>query len=79
VNGSIFTPSGAGEALATFSIYQNGVLVANSSRTRSVNTVDIALQGIATVTDGQAIDIRWKTSLGLLKLQNRILTLIKVR
>jgi hypothetical protein len=79
VNGSIFTPAGAGEALATFSIYQNGVLVTNSSRTRTVNTVDISLQGIATVADGQTIDIRWKTSLGILKLQNRILTLIEVR
>jgi len=79
VNGSIFTPAGTGQALATFSIYQNGVLVSNSSRTRTVNTVDISLQGIATVTDGQAIDIRWKTSLGILMLQNRILTLIEVR
>ena len=79
VNGSIFTPAGAGEALATFSIYQNGVLVTNSSRTRTVNTVDISLQGIATVAEGEAIDIRWKTSLGILKLQNRILTLIEVR
>lgn len=79
LNGSIFTPTVPGQALATFSIYQNGVLITNSSRTRTVNTVDISLQGIATVTDGQAIDIRWKTSLGILKLQNRILTLIEVR
>lgn len=79
VNGSIFTPAGAGLALATFSIYKNGVLLTNSSRTRTVNTVDISLQGIATVMDGQSIDIRWKTSLGILKLQNRILTLIEVR
>lgn len=79
VNGSIFTPTGAGEALSTFSIYQNGVLVTNSSRTRAVNTADISLQGIATVADGQTIDIRWRTSLGILKLQNRILTLIEVR
>lgn len=79
MNGSIFTPTGAGVALATFSIYQNGVLVTNSSRTRTANTEDISLQGIATIKDSQAIDIRWKTSLGILKLQNRILTLIEVR
>jgi hypothetical protein len=79
MNGSIFTPTLPGIALATFSIYQNGVLVTNSSRTRTINMEDISLQGIATVTDGQAIDIRWKTSLGILKLQNRILTLIEVR
>jgi hypothetical protein len=79
MNGSIFTPTLPGIALATFSIYQNGVLVTNSSRTRTINMEDISLQGIATVTDGQAIDIRWKTSLGILKLQNRIFTLIEVR
>lgn len=79
INGSIFTPTGAGSALATFSIYQNGVLVKNSSRTRTVNTEDISLQGIATVEDGQTIDIRWKTSLGILKLQNRIFTVIEIR
>jgi hypothetical protein len=79
MNGSIFTPTVPGAALATFSIYQNGVLVTNSSRTRTVNTQDISLQGIATVKDGETIDIRWKTSLGILKLKNRILTLIEVR
>lgn len=79
LNGSIFTPTIPGVALTTFSIYQNGVLVTNSSRTRTVNTEGISLHGIATVKDGQTIDIRWKTSLGILKLQNRILTLIEVR
>ncbi len=79
MSGSIFTPAGAGAALATFSIYQNGVLVTNSSRTRIVNTETIELQGIATVKDGEKIDIRWKTSLGILKLTNRILTVIEVR
>jgi len=79
LNGSIFTPAGAGVALATFSIYQNGVLVPNSSRSRTVNTEDITLHGISTVADGQTIDIRWNTSLGILKLQNRILTVIEVR
>lgn len=79
MNGSIFTPAGAGSALATFSIYHNGVLVTNSSRTRIVNTETIELHGIATVKDGETIDIRWKTSLGILKLKNRILTLIEVR
>ena len=80
VNGSIFTPSGdAGSALTSFSIYQNGTLIANSTRTKTGNTGDVSLLAIANVAEGQTIDIRWKTSLGQLKLQNRIFTLIKVR
>ena len=80
VNGSIFTPSAdAGSALTSFSIYQNGTLIANSTRTKTGNNGDVSLLAIAKVLEGQSIDIRWKTSLGQLKLQNRILTLIKVR
>lgn len=80
VNGSIFTPvADLGGALASFSIYQNGELIVNSTRTKMGDKGDISLLAIASVSEGQTIDIRWKTSLGLLKLQNRILTLIKVR
>jgi hypothetical protein len=67
---------------ATFSVYQNGVLVANSSRTviTKVNKTDvITIQAIATVTAGQAIDVRWKTNLGILSMANRGLTLIKLQ
>jgi hypothetical protein len=80
VNGTFITP-GVVSALATFSIYQNGVLIANSSRTRlsSVNTVDVALQAIADVSLGQDVDIRWNIDSGTVKLGNRILTLISVR
>jgi hypothetical protein len=67
--------------LATFSVYQNGVLVANSDRTRisTVNAADISLQAIATITTGQSIDIRWKTDQGGVTLGNRIMTLVNVR
>ena len=67
--------------LATFSIYQNGVLIANSNRTRisTANAADISLQAIATVTAGQPIDVRWKTDQGGLTLGNRIFTLVNVR
>ena len=79
VNGSIFTPvADLGGALASFSIYQNGVLIANSTRTKMGDKGDISLLAIANVSVGQTIDVRWKTSLGILKLQNRIFTLIKV-
>ena len=80
VNGALFTP-GIVSAMATFSIYQNGVLIANSSRTRvsSINTVDVSLQAIADVSIGQDIDVRWNIDVGTLKLGSRILTLINVR
>lgn len=67
--------------LSTFSVFQNGVLVENSSRTRRSKspTIDISLQAIATVADGEAIDIRWKTDVSQLKMSKRILTLIKVQ
>ncbi|MGZ9734167.1 ice-binding family protein [Flavobacterium sp. GNP002] len=80
VDGTFITP-GVVSALATFSIYQNGVLIANSSRTRlsSVNTVDVSLQAIADISLGQNVDIRWNIDSGTVKLGNRILTLISVR
>jgi hypothetical protein len=91
VTGTIFPPGGTAQittvltpltvGLATFSIYQNGSLIANSNRSRisTVNAADISLQAIATVTTGQAIDIRWKTDQGGLTLGNRIMTLVNVR
>lgn len=80
VDGSIYTPQAdAGGALSSFSIYQNGLLIPNSTRTKIGDKGDVSLLAIATVLEGESIDIRWKTSLGQLKLQNRILTLIKVR
>lgn len=86
VNGSIFKPGNTtvstnNNALATFSVYQNGVLVPNSSRTcaGNLNTASISLQAIATVSAGQNIEIRWKIDSDTLILKNRILTLMSVR
>lgn len=91
VNGTIFPPGGSAQittvltplsaGLATFSIYQNGVLIANSDRTRisTANAADISLQAIATITAGQAVEVRWKTDQGGLTLGNRIMTLLNVR
>jgi len=82
VNGTIYDPStSSGPSFGIFSIYQNGILVANSSRTRtsSLSTVDLTLQAIATVEAGQSIDVRWRTDTGTLTLGNRRLTLTKVQ
>ncbi|MBW6460803.1 MAG: DUF3494 domain-containing protein [Bacteroidales bacterium] len=81
LNGNIYYPGSSPpevNTLVTFSIYQNGALVANSSRTSDMNTSVITLQAIATVTTGQAIDIRWKVDEGPVTMGNRILTLIDV-
>jgi hypothetical protein len=75
------TAIGTSNVLATFSIYQNGVLVPNSSRTIVSNATitSVCLQAMATISEGQAIDVRWRIDSGKVALGNRILTLIKVR
>ena len=80
INGTIYLP-GMQNAKATFSVYQNGVVIPSSVRTRSstVNTVDISLQTIATVGLGEAIDIRCNVDSGSLKLENRNFTILNVR
>ena len=91
VVGVIFPPGGSAQVkfilapltagLATFSIYQNGVMIANSNRTRisTLSATDISLQAISTIASGQSIDIRWKTDQGGLTIGNRIMTLVNVR
>jgi hypothetical protein len=81
VNGTINLPGFHNNALATFSVYQNGVIIASSSRTRTldIDTADIALQALANVADGQAIDIRWKVDLGTITMTNKIFTLVSVQ
>ena len=82
VNGNIYPPSNvASSTTAVFGIYQNGVLLPFSERSRvsTLNLGEVSLQGIATVASGEAIDIRMKIDAGTIKLQNRIFTLINVR
>jgi hypothetical protein len=63
-----------------FSIYQNGVLIPKSVQTitSKISTSNISLQAIASVAEGEAIEIRWKTDSGTLSIGRRNLTLIKV-
>lgn len=80
VNGIILTPQTENTIGTTsFSLYQNGNLLLNSTRKSSSTNGQIILTGIAIVNNGQAIDVRWKTTLGEVKLENRILNLIQVR
>ncbi|MEH6772272.1 ice-binding family protein [Maribacter arcticus] len=86
VNGKILLPDGDVTIIkeidgnATFSLYQNGELIPNSSRIRTtkVNTVDVTLQAIATVAQDESIEVRWSIDKGTLSVNNRILTIIKV-
>ena len=71
--------------IATFSLYKNGVLIPNSSRTRAhlTNPSDISLQGFTSVLQGDVIDVRWKidaqsSDSSEVSVLNRILTLIKI-
>ena len=79
ISGSSYTAGSAGFATASFSLYQNNTLIPNTTRLRtSTSSNDISLQGITTLTASQSVDVRWSTNLGTVKLQNRILTIVKV-
>jgi len=82
IDGNVYGPGGAinpvNNTLVTFSLYQNGVQVENSSRTVDINTSVIALQAIGTVAAGQSIEVWWKVDTGGVFIGNRILSLIRV-
>ena len=81
INGYSYASNLTSRATANFSIYQNGVLIPYSTRTRinTLNLAEVSLTAIATVGASEAIDIRWKVDAGTIKLQNRILNLIAVK
>ena len=68
-------------ALGTFGIYQNGVLISSSNKilTSNANAANLSLQAIATILPNQTIDIRWNTDSEKIMMGNRTLTLIKVQ
>ncbi|PQJ76270.1 ice-binding family protein [Polaribacter glomeratus] len=62
----------------TYSIYLNGVEVANSSRTIKLLSSIVTLQAKVTVlVVGNPVEIRWKVGAGESKLKNRVLSLIR--
>lgn len=67
---------------AAFSVYQNDTLIPTSSRTiisKIYKTDVITILSKVTITDGQSINIRWNTNLGIISLMNRSLTLTKMQ
>jgi hypothetical protein len=63
------------------SIYKNGVLIPSSLKKIKSNTGSSCalVQDIVTVASGDVIDIRWKSEGDPIALQNRNLTMIKVK
>jgi hypothetical protein len=63
--------------LTTFSIYQNGSEVLNSSRTINSGNSAVSLQAMVTaLTTGEAIEVRWKVDAGEATIDHRSLSLI---
>jgi hypothetical protein len=63
---------------ATYSVYQNGSEVVNSSSTINLESSVVSLEAmVTTLTLGEAIEIRWKVNFGEVLLDNRILSLIR--
>lgn len=87
VNGIIVPPNTYAQirnginTTATFSIYQNDVLIPSSTKQITCNSqyTNLSLSAIATVVAGQSITIKWKVNAGNLSLGNRVLTAIKVQ
>jgi hypothetical protein len=65
------------QATTTFSIYQNSIEVASSSRTTNVSSAIVSLQAMLTVAAGQLIEIMWKIDDGQAQLNLRTLTLLQ--
>jgi hypothetical protein len=74
--------NGTNNASNFATIYAGGTAVANSARqyTRpnALIRVGVMVSGVATVTDGQSIEIRWRVSAGTGTMGNRSLMLIQV-
>ena len=89
INGILVPPSvdtiinsGADSSfVATFSVYQNGVLIPSSTKQISCNSgyTNLSLSAIASILQGESITIKWQTDMGTLTLGNRVFTAIKVQ
>jgi len=75
----VYTPNN-NPSIAKFGIFQNGNLIASSTKSLSCNgsVLDLSLQAIAKVTAGQSIDVKWNTDTEEIALGNRTLTITKV-
>ena len=91
VNGTLFPPGVSSTTyssafstaitLATFSFYKNGILIPSSNRsvTCSQAVSSISLLSMVSISDGDVIEVRWRTNGGTLSVSDRTLTMIKVK
>ena len=61
-----------------FSIYKNDIEVPFSSRTITLDKAHITLQAMVTTVASETIEVRWKVASGSSKLDNRILSIIRL-
>ncbi|WP_443632356.1 ice-binding family protein [Candidatus Marifrigoribacter sp. Uisw_064] len=70
--------SATNSTTTTYCIYQNGSEVVNSSRTVNSDSSVVSLQAmVTTLTEGEAIEVRWRVDTGEATLDNRSLSLIR--
>jgi hypothetical protein len=76
----ISTPN-TNSILASFSLYQNAVLIPSSSKilTSEAEFGNTSMQAISNLEANQVIDVRWNTDSEKIGIGNRTLTLIKVQ
>jgi hypothetical protein len=81
ITSTTITLTNTNSILASFSLYQNGVLIPSSSKilTSEADYGNVSLQAISTLDANQIIDVRWKIDSGKIMMGNRTLTLIKVQ
>jgi hypothetical protein len=66
-----------GTKATTYSIYQNGVEIANSSRVINSLSSVVSLQAMLTLNAQELVEVRWKVGAGEATLENRNLSLIR--
>lgn len=69
------------KVIATFGIYKNGILISSSTKEliSTESAANISLQAIATVAEGETIEVRWKTGTDKITMGCRTLTAIKIQ
>lgn len=62
---------------STYSIYQNGIEVVNSSMAINLRNAIVSLQAMVAITGGDSVEIRWKVNAGEATLDHRTLSLVR--
>lgn len=80
INGTVYgagTTSTPIAAIITYTIYLEGSMVPNSSRTFTSPNSNVSLQSMVTVAAGESVEIRWKVDNDEALISNRVLSLIR--